>query len=50
MNKSDKTIPVLLKELKDLESKLTEAYKQKENCSLPEEHILLRREGIEQGL
>ena len=28
MNKSDKTIPVLLKELKDLESKLTEAYKQ----------------------
>ncbi|WP_253722118.1 hypothetical protein [Treponema sp. OMZ 787] len=28
MNKSNNTIPVLLKELKDLESKLTEAYKQ----------------------
>lgn len=28
MNNSNKTIPVLLKELKDLESKLTEAYKQ----------------------
>jgi len=28
MNKSNKTIPVLLKELKGLESKLTEAYKQ----------------------
>ena len=28
MNKSNKTIPVLLKELKDFESKLTEAYKQ----------------------
>lgn len=28
MNNSNKTIPVLLKELKDFESKLTEAYKQ----------------------